>query len=231
MFVGETGVLRVVERTAQRMANDKLEHPDKIRAAGLIDLPTVQRYLNLWYSLSLDLFGGEISSNAATYFATGMKGRAKEAEFEDHAALEGAYAMDVVRDGKLRQEDVPMRNAMNEVLRDAYVADCQRGVDKWNRAIAAHGIPFELTLPSRRFHRQIGLYSGLHFDPRGELVTKEQWEANESAWLPSDADKQFVKSLMQRPVFDPKQMASWIAPPKQGIKGRAVDFEYVRREA
>ena len=25
---------------------------------------------------------------------------------------------------------------MNEVLRDEYVDDCQRGVDKWNRAIA-----------------------------------------------------------------------------------------------
>src|SRR5262249_44047565 len=145
MFVGETGVLRIVDRTAQQMAEKKIEHvadQDKVRAAGLIDLPTMQKYLNLWYSLSLDLFGGEISSNAATYFATGMKGRAKEEQFADHKARGGVYPMDVTKDGALVREDVPMRNAMNEVLRDAYVEDCQRGVDKWNRAIAAHGIPF-----------------------------------------------------------------------------------------
>ena len=49
-----------------------------MRALGVIDLPTMQKYLNLWYSLSLDLFGGEISSNAASFFAAGLKGRAKE---------------------------------------------------------------------------------------------------------------------------------------------------------
>jgi benzoyl-CoA 2,3-dioxygenase component B len=189
----------------------------------------MQKYLNLWYSLSLDLFGGEISSNAATYFATGMKGRAKEEQFEDHKALEGVYPMDVVREGAVSREDVPMRNAMNEVLRDAYVEDCQRGVDKWNRAIAAHGIPFQLTLPSRRFHRHIGLYAGLPFDPSGNLVSAADFK--KTAWLPSDADKAFVQSLMQKPVFDPKQMANWIGAPKQGIKGRSVDFEYVRHEA
>ncbi len=81
--------------------------------------------------------------------------------------------MDVVKDGHLSREDVPMRNAMNEVLRDAYVEDCQRGVDKWNRAIAAHGIPFELKLPSRRFHRHIGIYAGIHADPQGNLLTAD----------------------------------------------------------
>ncbi len=231
MFVGETGVLRVVERTAQQMAEKKLDDPAKVRAAGLIDLPTMQRYLNLWYTLSLDLFGGEISSNAATYCATGMKGRAKEDQFEDHRALDSFYAMDVVRDGSVVREDVAMRNAMNEVLRDAYVDDCQRGVDKWNRAIAAYGIDFKLTLPSRRFHRHIGIYAGLSFDPSGRVVSKDEFDAKRNEWLPTEADKAYVKSLMQRPVFDPKQMANWIAAPKQGVKGRAVDFEYVRHEA
>ncbi len=234
MFVGETGVLRIVDRTAQQMAEKKIEHPadqDRVRALGLIDLPTMQKYLNLWYTLSLDLFGGEISSNAASYFATGLKGRAKEEQFEDHRALEGSYAMDVPKDGKIVKEDVAMRNAMNEVLRDAYVEDCQRGVDKWNRTIAAHGIDFQLKLPSRRFHRHIGIYAGVTTDPEGNLISKETFEAKKDQWLPSDADKAYVKSLMQKPIFDPKQMANWIAAPKQGIKGRPVDFEYVRHEA
>jgi benzoyl-CoA 2,3-dioxygenase component B len=233
MFVGETGVLRVCDRTAGQMAAHGIKDAadiEAVRKLGLVDLETMQKYLNLWYTLSLDLFGGEISSNAANYFATGMKGRAKEDQFEDHLALTGTYAMDVPKEGKLVHEDVAMRNAMNEVLRDGYVDDCQRGVDKWNRTIAAHGIDFQLKLPSRRFHRHIGIYSTVHTTPAGELISKEAFDAQKSEWLPSDADKTYVKSLMTKPVYDPKQMANWIAAPKQGIKGRPVDFEYVRHE-
>ena len=231
MFVGETGVGRVVDRTAAVMEETKKDHPDDLRKLGVIDLPTLQKYLHLWFSLSLDLFGGEISSNAATSFATGLKGRAKEDQYEDHKALEGTKAIDVVKDGRLVTENIAMRNAMNEVLRDAYVDDCQRGVDKWNRFIAAHGVPFELTLPSRRFHRHIGIYADVSADPKGNLISNEEFAKRKNDWLPSDADKAFVQSLMQKPIYDPKQMASWLSPPKQGIKGRAVDFEYVRHQA
>ena len=232
MFVGETGVGRVVDRTAFMMKEHKKDHPDDVRKLGVVDLPTMQKYLNLWYSLSLDLFGGEISSNAAASFASGLKGRAKEEQYDDHKALEGIYAMDVVKEGgRLEREEVPMRNAMNEVLRDAYVEDCQRGVDKWNRVIAAHGISFELKLPSRRFHRQIGIYQGVRTDLSGNVIPQEAFDAKKGDWLPSEADKAFVMSLMTKPIFDPKQMANWLSAPKQGIKGRGVDFEYVRREA
>jgi benzoyl-CoA 2,3-dioxygenase component B len=229
MFVGETGVGRVVDRTAFLMKEHKKDHPDDVRKLGAIDLPTMQKYLNLWFSLSLDLFGGEISSNAAASFASGLKGRAKEDQYEDHKALEGVYPMDVLKDGRLAHEDVPMRNAMNEVLRDGYVDDCQRGVDKWNRFIAAHGIEHKLTLPSRRFHRHIGLYADVCTDLAGNIISKEEFAKNKDAWLPSDADKAFVQSLMTKPIYDPKEMANWISAPKQGIKGRPVDFEYVRR--
>jgi len=220
MFVGETGVLRICDRTASQMKTHKVEHPDQVRALGLIDFPTMQKALNLWFSLSLDLFGGEISSNAASYFASGLKGRAKEPSYEDHIALEGTY--------RIGDQDVPLRNAMNEVLRDEYVEDCQRGVDKWNRTIAQYGIPVKLELPHRRFHRHIGLYANGHYDVRGNSISNEEWERRKEEWLPSEADKAYVKSLMQKAIFDPKHMANWISAPKQGIKGRAVDFEYVR---
>ena len=231
MFVGETGVLRVVERTAQQMAENKQE-TRQVRKLGLIDLPTMQKYLNLWYSLSLDLFGGEISSNAATYFATGMKGRAKEDQFEDHKALEGVYGMDIVKDGKIEREEVPLRNAMNEVLRDAYVEDCQRGVDKWNRAIAAHGIPLRAEAPEPPLpppHRHL---LGHPLRPGGQPAHGGAVGVEEGRVAPvGRRQAPTSRSLMPKPVFDPKQMANWIAAPKQGIKGRAVDFEYVRREA
>ncbi len=230
MFVGETGIQRVVDRTAQLMKESGKDHPDDVRRLGAIDLPTVQRYLNLWYSVSLDLFGGEVSSNAAATFASGIKGRANEARYEDHRALEGTYAMELVKDGKLVREDVPLRNAMNEVVRDAYVEDCQRGVEKWNKAIAAHGIPFELRLPSRRFHRAIGVHANVCADPAGNVLPQEAWNARRDEWLPTAADRAFLASLTQAPVMDPKQMAGWISAPKQGVKGRPIDFEYVRRD-
>ncbi len=120
---------------------------------------------------------------------------------------------------------------MNEVMRDAYVEDCQRGVDKWNRAIAAHGVAFSLKLPSRRFNRHIGLYSALTADPEGNVLAAQPWDAKKADWLPTEGDRAFVQSLMSEGVFDPGQMAHWISAPKQGIKGRPVEFEYVRRGA
>src|SRR5687767_8120698 len=132
MFVGETGVERIVQRSAELMKADPNED---VRAQGGIPLDTIQRYLNLWYALSLDLFGGEISSNAASFFAAGLKGRYREERYDDHAALGVHYAMPVVKEGRLAEEEVPLRTAMNEVLRDAYVDDCQRGVDRWNKRL------------------------------------------------------------------------------------------------
>ena len=225
MFVGETGVLRVVQRACELT---KLDANGDARAQGGIDLGTIQKYLNFWYSSSLDLFGSEISSNAASFFASGLKGRAKEAQYEDHVALTGNYVIPQLKDGAVVEESISLRNAMNEVLRDEYVEDCQRGVDKWNRVIKEHGVDFELKLPHRRFNRTVGLYAGTRFDLDGRPITEAEWERRKGEWLPSAADRAYVKSLMTRPVYEPGKMAHWIAAPKQGIKGRPVDFEYVR---
>src|SRR5215510_554051 len=96
MFVGESGVERVVERTAELM---KLDPNGDVRAQGGIPLDVVQKHLNLWFALSLDLFGGEISSNAASFFAAGLKGRCKESSYEDHLALDQSYRMTVPKEG------------------------------------------------------------------------------------------------------------------------------------
>ncbi|MBE7449105.1 MAG: benzoyl-CoA 2,3-epoxidase subunit BoxB [Kofleriaceae bacterium] len=223
MFVGETGVQRIVKRACELMK----QPGGDVRAQGGIDLPTVQKYLNLWYTLSLDLFGGEVSSNAADAFAAGLKGRYKEDKYAEHRLVESYVAMDVLEGGKVVHKDIPMRNALNEVLRSEYVKDCQRGVDRWNKTIQDEGVDFELTLPSSKFHRQIGMWSGSHFSPAGEQLTAEAWAADRDRWLPSDADEAYVKSLM-RPVYEPGKMAAWIAPPARGINGRPLDFEYVR---
>ncbi len=226
MFVGETGVGRVVKRACQLMKQDPNEDA---RAQGGIDLPTVQRFVNFWYSSSLDLFGGEISSNAADYFAAGLKGRAHEGKkFEDHIAMHGNYQMEMLDNGSIGTKSIPMRNAMNEILRDAYVDDNQRGVDRWNKFIREEGVDFTLTLPSRRFNRKMGIHAGHFFDPQGRPISEDQFNASRDQWLPSVADKTYIKTLMQ-PVTEPGKMANWLAAPARGINGQPIEFEYVRR--
>ncbi len=224
MSVGETGVGRIVERTAQLMR----EHGDDVRAHGGIDLPTIQKYLNFWVSASTDLFGGEVSTNAAQYFATGVKGRHREDGYDEHKCLDSFYQMELVKDGKIVREEIPMRNAMNEVLRDDYVEDCERGVKRWNKTLEDAGISDRLTMPHRRFHRQIGAYSNHFFNPTGELISAEAWNESKEVWLPGDEDRAYIETLMVA-VDEPGQIANWIAPPKSGVKGQPFEFEYVRK--
>jgi benzoyl-CoA 2,3-dioxygenase component B len=228
MFVGETGVGRVIQRTCDLMKELGTDDPARIRAAGGIDLPTIQKYLNRWFSSSVNLFGGEKSSNAAQYFAQGLKGRYKEEEkYQDHVALEGAYEMAVPEDGRLVTEQVPLRNAMNEVLRDDYVGDCTFVCERWNRVLEKAGRKERVYLPSRRFNRDVGIYAGLPFDPQGNPISKETWEARRSEWLPSVEDATFVKGLM-KPVLGIGKIAGWIAPPAKGIDDKPFAWEYVR---
>ncbi len=228
MFVGETGVGRVIKRACEVMNEKKTDDPAVVRAAGAIDLPTVQRYLNFWFSSSLDLFGADVSTNAAGFFATGLKGRPDEANFEDHVCATGTYTVEQPKeDGSgVRVEDVPMRNAMNAVARAGYVKDCGIGLRRWNRAIKKAGIDFEMRLPSDRFSRNIGLWADFEFDPDGNPVARDEFERRQDGWIPSAEDRAFIKSLQQR-VVEPGKMASWIAPPDRGINNLPLDYEYV----
>jgi benzoyl-CoA 2,3-dioxygenase component B len=233
MFVGETGVGRIVERAAEVMNELGTDDPQAVRAHGAIDLGTIQRYLNRWFSSSVNLFGGEQSSNAAQYFATGLKGRYKEMDrFQDHVALEGAYDLPVVvNDARGRptvgHEQIPLRNAMNEILRDDYVGDCEFVVDRWNRILEKAGRSERLRLPNRRFNRDIGLYATHAFDPEGNPIPRETFEARRSEWLPTADDQAFVASLM-KPELRMGKIASWISPPKKGIDNHPFEWEYVR---
>ena len=225
MFVGDTGLSRVVKRTAQLM---KANPNEEVRDLGGIPLEIVQKYINFWFSYSLDLFGGEISSNSADFFAAGLKGRFKEQElYTDHVAAAGTFAMMVVENGKLVPREVPLRNALNEVLRGEYVKDCEKGLARWNKALADEGLGQRLYLPHIRFHRHVGEYAGHHFDLEGNLISKEEFDARKAAWLPAVEDREYVRSLM-KPVTEPGKIANWIAPPASGIKGKGFDFEYVR---
>jgi len=225
LFCGEQGVERVLRRGAELSMRDP--NGDARRGGG-IDLQTVQKYINFWYTSSLDLFGSEISSNAADSFAASIKGRHRETRYDDHQALNSTYSMPVVEQSRVVTQNVPLRNALNEVLRDEYVKDCERVVERWNASLAETGTDFRVKLPSRRFRRLVGLYSGHRFDPEGNLISEETFQARRNEWLPSSDDYAYVNSLM-KPVYEPGQVAGWIAPPNKGVRGQPVDYAYVKR--
>ena len=185
MFVGESGISRVIARTCEVMNQLKTDDPAKIRAAGVVDLPTLQR----------------------------LHGR--------------SYTVLGVRDGKLIEREVPMLNALNEVLRDDYIRDSIAGVNRWNKVIEKAGIPTRLVAPHMAFNRKIGTLAGVKVSPDGRVVSEGEWAQQASQWLPSAEDRAFVSSLMGR-VVEPGKFANWIAPPPIGINKQAPDFEYIR---
>ena len=228
MFVGESGVSRVIQRTCQVMNELRTDDPARVRAAGAIDLPTIQRYLDFHYSVTIDLFGADQSSNAATFYSAGLKGRFEEGKRTDDHLLKGrSYPVLDVQDGRLVEKEVPMLNALNEVLRDDFIKDSEAGVGRWNKVIEKAGLPHRLKVPHKAFNRRIGTLAGMRVTPEGRVVSEAEWAAGEKEWLPTPEDRAFVASLMGR-VVEPGKFAGWIAPPAAGVNRQSLDFEYVR---
>ncbi|MDB5601847.1 MAG: boxB [Xanthobacteraceae bacterium] len=231
MFVGETGVGRTIQRTCEAMKAAGIEDPNEIarvRALGVVDLPTIQKKLNLHYTLSLDLFGSEVSTNAANAFNAGIKGRFGETKIaDDHLLTSATYPVLKMVDGIIRRVDEPALTALNMRLRDDYTTDCAKGVERWNKVIEKTGVAFKLALPHVAFHRQIGEFKYIKATPDGDLIDDATWARRRDEWLPSKADGDFIAALMQ-PVSEPGQFAGWIAAPKVGIDNKPGDFEYVR---
>ncbi len=228
MFVGESGIARILQRTCEVMAQHKTDDPAKVRSFGVIDLPTIQRYLNFHYSVTIDLFGADVSSNAATFYSSGLKGRYEETKQSDDHILKGAmYPVLEVVDGKLVEREAPMLNALNEKLRDDFIRDSVAGVGRWNKVMQKNGINFQLSVPHKAFNRQIGPLAGIKVAPDGRVVSQAEWDANAKKWLPTPEDRAYVASLMGR-VVEPGKFANWIAAPVMGINKQPVNFEYVR---
>ena len=228
MFVGRNGIRRIIDRTAEVMLRERTDDPGRLRALGVIDLPTIQRYLNFHSSVTVDLFGSDLSSNAATFYTTGIKGRYREEFIADDHALTGAVypILEVGSEGLVKRE-APALNALNERLRDDFVQDSVAGVDGWNTGLQKRGVDFRFTVPHKAFNRQIGLLAGVKISPDGRLVSPAAWDASVAEWLPTASDREFVQSLMGR-VVEPGRFANWISPPTAGINGQAVECEYVR---
>jgi benzoyl-CoA 2,3-dioxygenase component B len=228
LFVGETGVARIIQRTVDVMKEHKTDDPEKLRKLGVIDLPTIQRYLNFHFSVTLDLYGSESSSNASLFFKSGLKGRFEESKIgDDHVLTEALYTVPEVKGGAIVDNKIGALLALNERLRDDYIADCQAGVDRWNKILERAELSTRLRLPYKGFHRKIGVFNAAHVSPDGRVVSEAEWTANEAKWLPTEDDHRFIQSLMGA-VTEPGKFAGYIAPPARGINNQPVSFEYVR---
>jgi benzoyl-CoA 2,3-dioxygenase component B len=234
MFVGDTGVQRIITRTCEAMRAARIDDPSdvaRLRSFGVIDLPTLQKKINLHFSLTLDLFGSEISTNAANSFNAGLKGRFREDKLtDDHQLQHDTYPVLRCKQGQVIQEDVPALFSLNMRLRDDFVTECQHGVARWNKIIERAGYDYRLKLPHVAFNRHIGEFAQIHADAAGQVMTDSEWQALQQRDLPSADDGAYVASVM-RPVIERGAYASWIAPPKVGIDNKPGDFEYVRIEA
>ncbi|BBW99353.1 benzoyl-CoA 2,3-epoxidase subunit BoxB [Mycolicibacterium moriokaense] len=225
MMVGTTGIDRVVTRSAELIReHDTLD----IAAYGGIPLEIIQKYINFHYSVSLDLFGSETSTNAANYFTAGLKGRwQEERRNDDHQLVNDTAILESPNaDGTSSREQLSALLALNLDLRSEYIGDCQSGVKRWNKILGDNEIDYQFTLPYVGFNRAVGIYSDSHISPTGDILDAETWKQREAKWLPTENDLTFVRSLMQ-PVYEPGKIASWMAPPVQGINGKAFDYEYV----
>jgi benzoyl-CoA 2,3-dioxygenase component B len=231
MFVGDTGCGRIIRRTAEAMKGAGIDDPydsEAVRALGVIDLPMIQRKMNLHFSLTLDLFGSEESTNAANYYTAGLKARYHEDQIQDDHKLHGATypVMKVTGDGFV-SEEIPALNGLNARLRDDFVEDCAGGIRRWNRDISENGIDFELRLPHIAFNRQVGDFSGLPVSPAGEILEDSEYRVRSPKWLPTADDAAFIEELMQ-PRYEIGEFASWIARPSKGVLGQPIEFEYVK---
>jgi len=225
MFVGETGIGRIVQRSCELMR----EHDtDDLSTVGGIDLTTIQKFMNFHYSICLDLFGQEKSTNAANYFTMGLKGRFQETRIDDDHQLDGmVYTVPVLEGDRISTQEIAAVTASNERLREEFTKDSQRGVDRFNKIIRDHDIDFTLTLSHAAFNRNIGAFAGINTTPSGQVIDNAEWTRRQGEWLPTAADREYVNSIMI-PVTEPGRMASWIAPPRRGIHGQPLDYDYVR---
>ena len=157
---------RVVQRTADALRESPDADP---RTLGVIDPATFQKYLNFHYSVTLDLFGAEVSTNSANWYSMGLKGRYREGRIGGRPparfrrlphASSGRGRRRRLRD---RRGARPQR--ADERLRDDFIADVAIGVRKWNRILREAGVDLELSLPHRAFNRT-SASSGTSTSPR-----------------------------------------------------------------
>jgi len=143
----------------------------RIVKAGVVPLPIIQKYINKWVPVSLDLFGVDRSSSAHWFYVWGLKGRYDEPTARAQVNLE----------------------RMNEHSRELYHQECVKLVDMINKNVPV-GKPL-LYVPDVKFNRHIGEYAHKPYDVHGELFDERTFPAYLQAMLPQPADLAIIEDI------------------------------------
>jgi benzoyl-CoA 2,3-dioxygenase component B len=152
----------------------------RIVKAGVVPLTVVQKFLNKWIPVSLDLFGVDHSSSAHWFYVWGLKGRFDEPNAKAEADL----------------------GNMNDYNRHLYHKECQQLIDLINKSIPA-GQP-KLYVPDMKFNRHIGAHANQPYSVHGELLSEKEYEQHLKDVLPHPED---VRLVMDIQANEPKWIA------------------------
>ena len=192
MFVGETGISRVVQRTCEAMKEAGISDPTdiaKVRALGVIDLPTIQKKLQpALFAVARSVRLGGLDQRRQRLQRRHQGPLSARPRSRTTISCKNAtYPVLKLVDGEIKRVDEPALTALNMRLRDDYTQDCVKGMLRWNKIISTAGYQFKLTLPNVAFHRQIGEFRDVHATPDGVLIDDATWNKRKGEWLPSTA--------------------------------------------
>ena len=156
LLTGHTGLTRVVK-------------------AGKVPIDLIQKHLNKWFSVALDLFGVDNSSSAYWFYVWGLKGR-----YDEGSA-----------------QDPPDRDQLNELSRQHYLKEVTGLIEALNKLIPEG--QRKLSLPDLKFHRSIGEYADKTYSIHGGLLAPEAYAKHLEDVLPNAADKVRLAEIFKEP--------------------------------
>ncbi len=234
MFVGETGVQRIIQRTCEAMReagiDDPYRHRTGARAGGdrPADHPAESQSAFLADAGSVRLGDQHQRGQCVQCGFEGPLSRGQAGRRPPIAGrhLSGAAAEGWCDRARGRAGAVVAEHAAARRFRRRY-----RGGDRSlepGAGTCGHRIPYPTAAcrvqpPDRRVRCGACGY-------RGTLLATDAWAARADSMLPTAEDYRFVSSLM-KPVQERGAYAGWIAPPRTGIDNKPGDFEYVKIEA
>jgi len=143
----------------------------RIVKAGVVPTAIIQKFINKWIPVSLDLFGVDKSSSAHWFYVWGLKGRYDEPTAKAEANLEH----------------------MNEHSRNLYLQECKKLVEMINKNLQPGQPP--LYVPDIKFNRFIGEYARQPYSVTGELLPEKQYAEHLHEMLPQEADVKLVNEI------------------------------------
>jgi benzoyl-CoA 2,3-dioxygenase component B len=147
----------------------------RVLKAGRVPIDLVQKHINKWFSVALDLFGVDASSSAYWFYGWGLKGRYDEGKTEVPAD----------------------RDRLNELSRQHYLKEVTGLIEALNKLVPEGQA--KLALPSVKFHRSIGEYADKAYSIHGEPLTPQAYAAHLEDVLPNAADKTRLAEIFKQP--------------------------------